>query len=201
VKGPQIWVPATAAEEMIELSTAVVLQKDEYAPVINKLTGEKWIQRGEAILFVEPHWFLPEGTKKAFALKKFEYIRLLDKTTGIIKVHRGEQTVFPGPQEVLVDNDKLPAVELKVNEYIKMVNQVTGEISVERGPKLVFLGAQDRFLGAGKQVAVEILVERFDRRGTEPFELFRSEFGQNSFRIKEILLEFIQSSEKSSKFR
>ena len=30
------------------------------------------------------------------------------------------------------------------------------------------------------------LVERFDRRGTEPFEFFRSEFGQNSgnlFRI------------------
>ena len=25
------------------------------------------------------------------------------------------------------------------------------------------------------------LVERFDRRGTEPFELFRSEFGQNSW--------------------
>ena len=27
---------------------------------------------------------------------------------------------------------------------------------------------------------VHHLVERFDRRGTEPFELFRSEFGQNS---------------------
>ena len=26
-------------------------------------------------------------------------------------------------------------------------------------------------------------VERFDRRVTEPFELFRSEFGQNSFKI------------------
>ena len=38
--------------------------------------------------------------------------------------------------------------------------------------------------------AVETLVERFDRRGTEPFELLRSEFGQNSVRIKEILLEF-----------
>ena len=25
------------------------------------------------------------------------------------------------------------------------------------------------------------LVERFDRRGTAPFELFRSEFGQNSW--------------------
>jgi hypothetical protein len=99
---------------------------------------------------------LPEGTRKAWALKKFEYVRLLDKTTGIITVHRGEQTVFPGPYEVLVDKDKLSAVELKVNEYIKMVNQVSGEITVERGPKLVFLGPQDRFLGAGKQVAVEI---------------------------------------------
>ena len=41
---------------------------------------------------------------------------------------------------------------------------------------------------------VHALVERFDRRGTEPFELFRSEFGQNSWnqnsvRIKEILEE------------
>ena len=32
-------------------------------------------------------------------------------------------------------------------------------------------------------VPVYILVERFDRRGTEPFELFRSEFGKNSFKI------------------
>ena len=32
------------------------------------------------------------------------------------------------------------------------------------------------------------LVERFDRRGTEPFELLIPEFGHNSVRIKEILL-------------
>ena len=31
---------------------------------------------------------------------------------------------------------------------------------------------------------VRDLVERFDRRGTEPFELFRSEFGQNSWNPK-----------------
>ena len=33
-------------------------------------------------------------------------------------------------------------------------------------------------------------VERFDRRGTEPNELFRSEFGENSFKIQEFSLEF-----------
>ena len=32
-------------------------------------------------------------------------------------------------------------------------------------------------------------VERFDGRGTEPFELFTSEFGQNSFKIQELSLE------------
>ena len=31
--------------------------------------------------------------------------------------------------------------------------------------------------------AAGALVERFDRRGTETFELFRSEFGRNSVRI------------------
>ena len=34
----------------------------------------------------------------------------------------------------------------------------------------------------------EILVDRFARRGTEPFELFRPEFGQNSVKIQCILL-------------
>ena len=33
------------------------------------------------------------------------------------------------------------------------------------------------------------LVERFDRRGIEPFELFTSEFAQRCVRIQEILLE------------
>ena len=33
--------------------------------------------------------------------------------------------------------------------------------------------------------AVLPFLERFDRRGTKPFELFRSEFGHNSFKIQE----------------
>ena len=39
------------------------------------------------------------------------------------------------------------------------------------------------------QTAWRTLVERFDRRGIEPFELFTSEFGQNSVKIQYILLE------------
>ena len=42
---------------------------------------------------------------------------------------------------------------------------------------------------------VRNLVERFDRRGIEPFELFRSEFGQNSVKIQECSLENLKKSE------
>ena len=37
--------------------------------------------------------------------------------------------------------------------------------------------------------AVAAWVERFGRRGTEPNELFRSEFGQNSVKIQEFSVE------------
>ena len=41
---------------------------------------------------------------------------------------------------------------------------------------------------------------RFDRRGIEPFELFRSEFGQRRVRSQRFLLEFIRNK-KSGKFK
>ena len=43
-------------------------------------------------------------------------------------------------------------------------------------------------------------VERFDRRGTEPNELFRSEFGQNSFKIQEFSI-FARNFKKIRKFQ
>ena len=42
---------------------------------------------------------------------------------------------------------------------------------------------------ADRRRPADALVERFDRRGIEPFELFTSEFAQRCVRIQEILLE------------
>ena len=52
----------------------------------------------------------------------------------------------------------------------------------------------DRYLGRGARPCVE----RFGRRGTEPNGLFRSEFGQNSFKIQEFSL---KQSKKIQKFQ
>ena len=51
----------------------------------------------------------------------------------------------------------------------------------------IYYSAQDDFepkCAEHFDVASYAWVERFDRRGTEPFELFRSEFGQNSWNPK-----------------
>ena len=42
-------------------------------------------------------------------------------------------------------------------------------------------------------------VERFDRRGTEPFELFRSEFGQNSWNPKKTTKSTVAKKTTSTK--
>ena len=47
------------------------------------------------------------------------------------------------------------------------------------------LGARGEQQEAAAQDRVQVRVERFDRRPIEPFELFTSEFGQNSVRIQE----------------
>ena len=47
--------------------------------------------------------------------------------------------------------------------------------------------------------AVAGWVERFDRRGTEPFELFRSEFGQNSWNPKKTTKSTVAKKTTSTK--
>ena len=55
-------------------------------------------------------------------------------------------------------------------------------------------------VGRAIKQCVEDLVERFGRRGTEPNELFRSEFGQNSCKIQEFSLENSKNSENFNMF-
>ena len=50
---------------------------------------------------------------------------------------------------------------------------------------VLFEGALGRRAIASAELPIQVRVERFDRRPIEPFELFTSEFGQNSVRIQE----------------
>lgn len=156
VKGPRSWFPANAHEMASSPKQAIALQEDEFIRLKDDSTGERWVQRGKALVFLEASWRVEGRTQKAWTLKAFEYVRLLDSVTGKVTVHRGEKTVFPGPDEDLLDTDKLCAIDLKVDEYVKIEDQTTGEIRVTTGTDRVFLGPAERTIEGGKKKAVQI---------------------------------------------
>lgn len=159
VRGPCIWFPQPYDNPGTKM-TAIALQEDEYLRIKDTSTGKRWIQKGKALVFLEPTWQVEGGVKKAWALKAYEYLRLVDSVTGKVTAYRGETTVFPGPDEDLLDGQVLQAIDLKVSEYVKILDQATGEIRVEAGREtgngLVFLGPNDKVLDNGKKKAIEI---------------------------------------------
>ncbi len=125
---PIIWFPESPHEVPSSVSTAIALQEDEYVCLKDDATGQRWVEKGKKLLFLQTRWRLERSLCKAWTLKSFEYVRLLNKITGKVIVHRGEKMVFPGPDEEMLDADKLSAIDLKVDDYVKVEDQNTGDV-------------------------------------------------------------------------
>lgn len=165
LKGPCVWIPGPY-ESAIAKHTAISLQDDQYIKIKDASTGERWVQRGKALVFLESTWTVEgaapkvkTGIRQAWVLKSYEFVRLVDNVTGKTTTHRGEKTVFPGPDEECLDEDKQAAIDLKVHEYVKILDQSSGNIRVERGSTQVFLGPNERVLDNGKKKAIEVTDE------------------------------------------
>mmetsp|Transcript_133220 Transcript_133220/g.235804 ORF Transcript_133220/g.235804 Transcript_133220/m.235804 type:complete len:782 (+) Transcript_133220:84-2429(+) len=160
-KGPCVWFP-NPYDKSSAVMRAIPLQDDEYIKLKDTGSGKRWVQKGKALIFLEPTWKVEgatakdPGVKKAFVLKAYEYIRLIDSVTGKVRSIRGENTVFPEPDEDILDGDKLRALDLKVNEYVKILDQSSGEIRVVSGSNQVFLGPHETVLDGGKRKAIEV---------------------------------------------
>mmetsp|Transcript_72830 Transcript_72830/g.189606 ORF Transcript_72830/g.189606 Transcript_72830/m.189606 type:complete len:700 (+) Transcript_72830:55-2154(+) len=165
VKGPCVWFPGPN-EKKISQHSASALQEDQYLRLKDTSSGARWIQKGKALVFLEPTWAVEAtvpgkgSVRSAWSLKAYEYVRLVDSITGKITVHRGEKTVFPGPDEELLDGEVLTAMDLKVHEYVKILDQATGDIRVEsgtsKGSKQVFLGPYEKCIDGGQKKAIEV---------------------------------------------
>jgi len=167
IKGPCVWFPEPY-ESASDCRQALALEDAEYLRLKDMATGQRWVKRGKALVFLEPTWEIEmtgcsnkgreaKGIRKAWVLKKYEFVRLQDTITGRVTMHQGEATVFPEPDEQTLDEaGKMTAIDLKVNEYVKVMDQSTGEIRVVAGREQVFLGPHERVLNGGKQKAVEV---------------------------------------------
>jgi len=157
VRGPCVWFKG-AHDKPSEVKAAISLKEDEFIRLQDLSTGSRWIIKGKDIVFLESTWRVdsPSGVEKAWTLKSFEYVRLLDSVTGKVAVHRGEKIVFPGPNEQLIDSQKMVALDLCSNQYVKILDQASGDIRTVSGPCQVILGPNDKFITMGPQKAIEI---------------------------------------------
>ena len=91
----------------------------------------------------------------------------------------------------------LGMLESALTTYISL--ELPRRISLPRTPfSRVRSRLRPRRPSRGLDPRGKALVERFGQRGTEPNELFRSEFGQNSCKIQEFSLENSKNSEKNN---
>lgn len=148
VKGPCVWIPA-AYDSASEKRMAIALQEDEYVRLKDTASGNHWIQKGRALVFLEPMWKIDSagpretGVKKAWVLKANEYLRLLDVSTGKVTVHRGEAKVFPGPDDELLDGGAQKAVEVDGEHAVLVRDKSTGQQRLVTEKQLFFPGPSE----------------------------------------------------------
>lgn len=162
INGPNRILINPFTTKKYQIHKALSLSANEYCIVKNVLSGEKRVEVGPKLVWLEAYDHVQEdrsGNKKrvTISLKANEYIRLLNNETGKIRVIRGEQgCIVPSPNDEFLDaGGKKQALDLKVYEYVKIQNKNTGNVRTERGEKLIFLGPFDEFIGL-KKAAIEI---------------------------------------------
>jgi len=148
VKGPCVWFPKPF-DRPSQKHTAIPLQDDEYMLLKDSASGQRWIQRGKDLVFLEPTWKIlgssrgDTGIKKALVLKVDEYIRLLDVSTGKVTVHRGERKVFPGPDDEVLDGGKQKAVKIDDEHAVLVRDTGSGQLRLVTEKQLFVPGANE----------------------------------------------------------
>jgi len=146
VKGPQVWTPGPH-DIASSKQTALALQEDEYLRLKDTLSGHRWVQRGKALVFLEPTWKI-DGAKpsvsKAYVLKVNEYVRFLNVTSGQIKVHRGESIVFPGPDDEVLDGGIKKAIEIDEEHAALVRDQNSGQLQLVTEKQLFVPGPNEK---------------------------------------------------------
>lgn len=156
INGPTIKLLIPFVHTSSEIIKAKSLGQNEYYVIKDVLTGEKRIELGPKLLFLNCYDRIIDNKRKALSLKANEFVRLLDHSTGKVRVLQGEKgCIVPNPEETLMDGEKLEALDLKIFEYVKIQDKKTGTVRTVKGETVVFLGPFEEFLGP-KQQAYDI---------------------------------------------
>lgn len=140
VKGPCTYLPG-AHDKVQRQEQAVCLHANQFVRVEDTLTGTIRVERGEKMLWLEPHE-KHSGIKDAFMLDSDQQVRLRN-AAGEIRCERGPQMVFPNVTEEIVGGKIEKAIHLSPWEFCHIQNKQSGKIRTESGEQIVFLGPHD----------------------------------------------------------
>lgn len=159
VDGPKIVFLNPFTTKNYEVKKALSLGPMEYCVVKNILSGEKRVEKGPKLVFLQSYDKIQrdEGNnqkRQSISLKSNEYVRFLDQETGKVRVVQGQKgCVVPCANET---HDGLrKAINLKIFEYVKIEDKLTGAVRTERGEALIFLGPFEDQIGS-KRCAIEV---------------------------------------------
>jgi hypothetical protein len=142
VKGPSVWFPGPYDSPSAK-QAAISLQEDEYVKLKDVSTGQRWVQQGKGLVFLEPMWQVEGNKQKAWILKANEYIRLLNVNSGKVTVHRGASNVFPGPDDKILGDGVQKAVVVDSEHAVLVRDRCTGQLRLETEKQVFFPGPND----------------------------------------------------------
>lgn len=151
VREKQLFVPGPN-QTLVELRESIVLQEDEYIKLKDTATGKRWVQRGKALIFLEPTWKIDCPKAKAWVLKVNEYVRLLNGISGQVTVHRGESIAFPGPDDVVLDGGVKKAVEIDEEHAALVRDETTGQLRLVTEKQLFVPGPNEKLVEVRKLI-------------------------------------------------
>jgi hypothetical protein len=142
VKGPCVWFPGPYDSPSAK-QAAISSQEDEYVRLKDVSSGQRWVQQGKGLVFLEPTWQVEGSKQKAWILKANEYIRLLNVSTGEVTVHRGASNVFPGSDEKVLGDGVQQAVVIDGEHAVLVRDRCTGQLRLVTEKQVFFPGPND----------------------------------------------------------
>ncbi|CAJ1349339.1 unnamed protein product [Effrenium voratum] len=152
VPGPD-FVFMGAYETLMGVGNKVVLQKQEYIRLIDKLTGVERVVQGATTLVPEPLEEAPSGVETAIVIGAQNAVLVYNKTSGIKTLITEAGVYVPAPYEQIMGNQQ--ARLLEPLEYAVVKDMLTGEAKNEVGPKLLQAGPYEEILATKRKLVLE----------------------------------------------
>eukprot|EP00927_Polykrikos_kofoidii_P065850 TRINITY_DN6156_c0_g1_i1.p1 TRINITY_DN6156_c0_g1~~TRINITY_DN6156_c0_g1_i1.p1 ORF type:complete len:959 (-),score=164.32 TRINITY_DN6156_c0_g1_i1:199-3075(-) len=134
-----------AYEALVAVKPKILLQKNEYVKLVNKMDGNVRVLKGPDTIVPEPSEDGLDGfvhiIRKAIVVGEQNRVIILNRATGQRELMTEEGIFFPGPDQQILSEPS--AIVLRSQEYAVVQNNFTAKYSHVEGPTQLFLQAND----------------------------------------------------------